>query len=100
MPLNRETTYRNAPGQASGLPLAGFDFVPQARNPRVVFENPGTKSMKLCITLLAASLLLLLPACETAENATADAGDVAGHAMTKTGSAIAHGGEKLENATQ
>jgi hypothetical protein len=56
--------------------------------------------MKLCITLLAASLLLLLPACETAENATADAGDVAGHAMTKTGSAIAHGGEKLENATQ
>ena len=55
--------------------------------------------MKLLSMFLAASILLL-PACETAEHATADAGDVAGHALTKTGSALQHGGEKLRNATE
>ncbi len=55
--------------------------------------------MKLLYIILAGSLLLL-PACETARDATADAGDIAGHAVAKTGSAIEHGGEKLENATQ
>jgi predicted small secreted protein len=55
--------------------------------------------MKPIYILLAASLLLL-PACETAEHATADAGDIAGHAVAKTGSAVEHGGEKLQDATQ
>jgi predicted small secreted protein len=56
--------------------------------------------MKLIYLFLAASLLLLLPACETAENATSDAGDIAGHALAKTGSALQHGGAKLQNATE
>jgi predicted small secreted protein len=55
--------------------------------------------MKLIHMFLAASLLLL-PACETAEHATSDAGDIAGHALAKTGSALQHGGEKIQNATE
>ena len=55
--------------------------------------------MKIAYFFLATALLLL-PACETAEHATSDAGDVAGHAVAKTGSALEHGGEKIENATQ
>jgi hypothetical protein len=50
--------------------------------------------------ILLATLILLLPACETAEDTAAGAGDLAGHAVAKTGSAIEHGGEKIENATQ
>jgi len=52
------------------------------------------------IYICLAALVLLLPACETAEHATSDAGDIAGHAVAKTGSALEHGGEKLQNATQ
>ncbi len=55
--------------------------------------------MKL-LSLFLAALVLLLPAYETAEHATSDAGDIAGHALAKTGSALQHGGEKLQNATE
>jgi predicted small secreted protein len=55
--------------------------------------------MKFVYTILAAAVILL-PACETARDATSDAGNVTGQALAKTGSAVEHGGEKLENATQ
>jgi predicted small secreted protein len=47
--------------------------------------------------IFALSLLLAfaLPACTTARYAAEDSTDLAAHAVTKTGHAIAHGGEKI-----
>jgi predicted small secreted protein len=55
--------------------------------------------MKQIARIIASSLLaaFVLSACTTARNVTEDSAALAGHAVRKTGHAIAHGEEKLAN---